>query len=561
MPSHWNQLLRQQRVAAGLSREQLAARAGVSRDTVVAYELGRRPPTRTTLVRLAGAASPTTAEANRIVAAAGFHPEPDADLAVLHQRRPAPTSLAEAVRGYDWPCLVVNERMEIVGWNAAAIQVGEWDFATQSPTPRERNMLRIAAQPHFRQRALNWDAIVSDLLGLVKGEAPELLQSGTADPYFLAVVNDIATHHSAALPDLMRLWTAATPYDPRHRNIQYPHWRTAAGDELRFNTVVVTWSDFDALYANDWQPADAFTCEWLANRRLASVGSQPPTSIPAVEPAAAPTWFARLRAAREQSGLTRRQLATLTELHPRTLDNWETGRHTPDREGILHFARAMRLDGGTTNAILAAAGLEPEPSDWALFIAQQSLRVAPTRYELLAGQPPASLAEIRREIGAHTWPCLVVGPGCDIIAANAPLARVVGGDPLELHRNLVRFFLSRTVRERVVNWDEVVTAVVPSTLRQALGGERTTPALRPLTAELEREEPGVLPQLQALWHSSPLPVLQSRVVFPLVWRHADGTALAFNAIISLWDSRVPSWVIDWHPTDAVTWTWLADRTR
>jgi hypothetical protein len=41
-----------------------------------------------------------------------------------------------------------------------------------------------------------------------------------------------------------------------------------------------------------------------------------------------------------------------------------------------------------------------------------------------------------------------------------------------------------------------------------------------------------------------------------VWRHADGTDLAFNVIISLWDSRVPSRVFDWHPADAATWTWL-----
>ena len=55
MTPAWNQLLRQARDAAGLTREALAARAGVSRETVAAYELRRREPIRETLLLRGGA--------------------------------------------------------------------------------------------------------------------------------------------------------------------------------------------------------------------------------------------------------------------------------------------------------------------------------------------------------------------------------------------------------------------------------------------------------------------------------------------------------------------------
>ena len=51
---------------------------------------------------------------------------------------------------------------------------------------------------------------------------------------------------SAALGELAQLWTTVPPRPANARNIYYPRWRTSDGARLRFNTVVATWSDFDA---------------------------------------------------------------------------------------------------------------------------------------------------------------------------------------------------------------------------------------------------------------------------------------------------------------------------
>lgn len=69
-------------------------------------------------------------------------------------------------------------------------------------------------------------------------------------------------------------------------------------------------------YDNLWHPADAATWEWFAGR-----GSAAPSAIGGLDLASeeGPTWFTRLRMARERSGLTRPQLAELAQISPHTL--------------------------------------------------------------------------------------------------------------------------------------------------------------------------------------------------------------------------------------------------
>ena len=42
-------------------------------------------------------------------------------------------ALQPALDSYAWPCLALNERFEIVAWNAAAVRAAELDFAEALP--------------------------------------------------------------------------------------------------------------------------------------------------------------------------------------------------------------------------------------------------------------------------------------------------------------------------------------------------------------------------------------------------------------------------------------------
>jgi len=41
--------------------------------------------------------------------------------------------LPEELAAYSWPCLALNERFEIIAWNAPALKVAELDFETIFP--------------------------------------------------------------------------------------------------------------------------------------------------------------------------------------------------------------------------------------------------------------------------------------------------------------------------------------------------------------------------------------------------------------------------------------------
>lgn len=553
-PERWRATLRGARDGARLTRRALAEKAALSEHTIASYETGRRPPTRPTLTRLGEALRLTDSAAEALLAEAGFHHEPpNPVLDELAGRRPAPSSLAAVIGGYTWPCLALNDRFEILEWNAAAARVAEFELAPATPA-RRRNMMYLAAEPHFRKRMMNWEEATRYLLGLVKRDIPSLARAGDFDAYFAAVVQEINHDHPEALPDLMRLWMSAPPLTT-HRNIYYPEWRTADGAVLRFNTVVSAWSDFDALYVNDWRPADAQTWDWLA--RHAGVAQSEALTPP--EPPG--TWHALLRQARTNAGLSRARLAHLAGLHPRALDNWEAGRRIPERPLLLRLLRRCTIDGATANAVLAAAGYELEPSDWSLFLAGEPPRTMPDHYQATTA-PPASIAALSREIDAHPWPCLVIDSACRVTDANAAAARVfhapdwVAGD---LHgQSLLRLVLSKETRDQFLNWDEVVTTLVPATLQRDQEG-RARSTLPEAIHRLALEEPALVRRLEALWQAAPSSVLQSRVVFPVRWREAGGAHLSFDAMLLPALGHGAPWLLDWRPADAPTWNWLKRR--
>lgn len=262
----WNDLLKQARLATRVSRPALAALSGVSQDTVFSYETGRRHPTRETLLLLTQALRLDGAAANALLTAAGFAPElANWVKTVTLQHRPLAELQAEVER-YSWPCLGVNERFEIVAWNRPATLLAELDFGRDLPEPRQRNLLRIAAMRHFRDRVQNWDEVVAVLVGWYKLHHLGSEELGEGSPYFQAVVADIMQHDGDAMLPLLRLWQETPPRPPASRLVFPLVWQTSAGERLRFNYITSTWDDFDAIAANDWQPADSATWAWFERR-------------------------------------------------------------------------------------------------------------------------------------------------------------------------------------------------------------------------------------------------------------------------------------------------------
>lgn len=162
-----------------------------------------------------------------------------------------------------------------------------------------------------------------------------------------------------------------------------------------------------------------------------------------------PTWNELLRQARGNTGLSRRALAERAGVSGETIYSYEQGRRGPQRETVLQLTRTLNLDGGSTNAILEAAGLDPEPSTWVVkaVIAHRSL------------------TELPAELAAYRWPCFAANERFEIVAWNALAERVAELDfardtPTLPSRNLLRLGAMRHVRRRLLNWDEVVGLMV-----------------------------------------------------------------------------------------------------
>lgn len=261
----WNDLLRQARERRPrFSQVRLAGEAGVSVGTVSNYERGVAPPQRETLVRLTRALELGQEEINLILSGAGLDPEPAGRLAVIADLRMPPAAVQQELARYRWPCLAMNERYEVVGWNDAANRTAELDFGVDLPLPYQRNVLRVLAMPHIRRRAQNWKTIAAMAIAQYKLNQQEVTGESD-DGYFARLVDDLHRVPGNTFSQLMDLWRTV-PVWPEGKRITYRAlWGLDDGARLAFDCVLSSWSDFDGLAALDWYPADAETLTWLAD--------------------------------------------------------------------------------------------------------------------------------------------------------------------------------------------------------------------------------------------------------------------------------------------------------
>ena len=269
VPEVWYEELKRWRAAEGLSRAELARRAGVSIESLKAYELGRRKPSREVLKSLLDHLRVERGHRSAILDAAGYAPGRDE---FVPSGESYGFTVAEAQREvdlYPWPSQVNNELMEVVAANRAALAL--WSAAEDEPgRPVLSNMMAGASHPRFGGRIRNWEEVVAVGVGIMKGHPrgnePDL--EGLS-PYFAGVLQQFLSGEPAYVARLLHLWEGVEPRSPKARwtvpvIIDHPDQ-----GELRFVLVSSVCNEPAGLFFADWIPQDGRT--WGAVAALAAM--------------------------------------------------------------------------------------------------------------------------------------------------------------------------------------------------------------------------------------------------------------------------------------------------
>ena len=262
MDAAWRHKLRAARLKVGVSQREVAELAGVSQESIRAYEAGRRRPTRERLTTILQALQTPAYDANEILEAAGFSSTP-----TLFPSDEFPSyfftidELQSEVELVAWPEFVLNNANEVVAANAAVQALWGIDFAQEraTRTRAQLNLLSVASQRKFADRMVNWDECVAVMAAIFKGHPVNPASLDEPDPYFSEVLQEFADGDPAFLARLVQIWMATPGRDAKVRWSYRVVWRDEEFGEMRFHCIVGTASEPGGLSFNDWQPIDAET--------------------------------------------------------------------------------------------------------------------------------------------------------------------------------------------------------------------------------------------------------------------------------------------------------------
>ena len=258
----WRTELRRAREALRLSRDALAAIAGVSAPAIKSYELGLRQPTHETLLALLDALKVDRHARNALLMDAGYAPDGRQLSPQNHNYAFSFEEAAETVTRLRWPAHVNNEFMEVVAANDIVQRIWDVDLGREYNEPVVRNMIAVATNPRFADRLVNWDEMVSVGISIMKGHhrGSEQLPEGQSH-YFMAVMQHVLEGDPRYVQRLLALWERVPPRQPKIR-WHYPVvWDHADVGRLQFTVSVTVANEDDGLYFNDWIPDDAQTLE------------------------------------------------------------------------------------------------------------------------------------------------------------------------------------------------------------------------------------------------------------------------------------------------------------
>ena len=279
----WRSQLRATRERLGVSRAELARRSGVPANTLRRWEDGTRNPRHASLRAVLDALDCPSAEANALLAEAGF---PPASTLFPGDRFPnyyfTVDELQDAVEQVPWPEFVINDNIEVVAANATAQALWLIDFAHEKSwrTSAQMNALIFASDHHFADRIVNWDEVVATLVSTFKGRPRDPRTIDEPDPYFDAVLAEFVRGDPAFLGRLIDIFAKTPARGPKCRWSYRVIWRDDEFGDMRFLGLVSTASEPDGLSFNDWHPLDAESWNILESVKARSNNDKRATKRP-----------------------------------------------------------------------------------------------------------------------------------------------------------------------------------------------------------------------------------------------------------------------------------------
>jgi transcriptional regulator with XRE-family HTH domain len=277
----WRSRLRATRERLGVSRAELARRSGVPADTLRRWEDGTRNPRHASLRAVLDALDCPSAEANALLAEAGF---PPARTLFPGDRFPnyyyTAGELQDAVEQAPWPEFVINDNIEVVAANATVQALWGIDFAHEQSwrTSAQMNALIFASDHHFADRLVNWEEVVATLVSTFKGRPRDPHTIDEPDTYFDAVLAEFVRGDPAFLSRLIDIFAKTPAREAKCRWSYRVVWSDDEFGDMRFLGLVSTASEPDALAFQDWHPVDAATWDVLER-----VKTRPRDRRPALE--------------------------------------------------------------------------------------------------------------------------------------------------------------------------------------------------------------------------------------------------------------------------------------
>ncbi len=159
---------------------------------------------------------------------------------------------------------MLTETSELVVANAHLQALWEIDLDAEKRkrTRAQVNILCFAVDRTIGGRMVNWDEIVSQLIGTLKAY-PQFESLDDPRLYFDRVLSEVAGADPQLVGRMIDLWASAPAVELRVRWNYRLTWNDPAVGEMRFHGIESTASEPEGLFFEDWHPLDAETWEAL----------------------------------------------------------------------------------------------------------------------------------------------------------------------------------------------------------------------------------------------------------------------------------------------------------
>ena len=254
--------LRTARRERRLTQQELAVRAGLSTAAVRSYERGTRRPTAASLEMLTRALGLPGEETSKLLLLAGYA-RPGVELAGGRFGPYSAGELQSEVNSRPWPSYISNQAYDVVHANAAFERATGVNLASQFTGFGERNLLVALSEPAWADRVENWDALVTFLIGLAKGDTRRKEDDDRPLPWLEVPFKRFLDGDPARIRRFFDLWESAPPIAHRLRQQYEMAWRAADGAHLRFLCTLALAEPDTELHWNEWVPVDRTTWEWF----------------------------------------------------------------------------------------------------------------------------------------------------------------------------------------------------------------------------------------------------------------------------------------------------------